>query len=65
VSPPGDRGHSRGASAGAVLGLEGFVLLAAPEVEGELHQLVETAASVFGCWEWGTRALSRAGAVTA
>jgi len=43
----------------AVLGLEGFVLLAAVEVDGELHQLIETEASVVGCSGRGTRALSK------
>jgi transposase len=52
-------GFERSESAAAVLGLEGFVLLAALEVDGELHQLVETEASVVGCWGCGTRALSK------
>jgi transposase len=52
-------GFERSESAAAVLGLEGFVLLAALEVGGELHQLVETAANIVGCWGCGTRALSK------
>jgi transposase len=35
--------------ADARLGLDGFVVLAAAEVSGELHQLVETTASPVGC----------------
>ncbi|MCA1702344.1 MAG: transposase family protein [Actinobacteria bacterium] len=46
-------------SAVAVLGLEGFVLLAALEVNGELHQVVETEAGIVGCPGRGTRALSK------
>jgi len=49
----------RSESAVAVLGLEGFVLLAAVEVDGELHQLVETDAATIGCFGCGTRALSK------
>ena len=52
-------GFERSESAVAVLGMEGFVLLAAVEVDGELHQLVETHASVVGCRGCGTRALSK------
>jgi transposase len=52
-------GFERSDSAVAVLGLEGFVLLAAIEVAGELHQLVETEARVVGCRGCGTRALSQ------
>lgn len=52
-------GFERSDSAVAVLGLEGFVLLAAVEVDGELHQLVETEASVVGCFGCGTRARSK------
>jgi transposase len=52
-------GFERSESAVAVLGLEGFVLLAAVEVEGELHQLVETRAATVGCSGCGTRALSK------
>ena len=33
--------------------------MAAVEVDGELHQLVETEASVVGCFGCGTRALSK------
>ena len=50
-------GFERSERAVAVLGLEGFVLLAAAEVDGELHQLVETAAATIGCFGCGTRAL--------
>jgi transposase len=52
-------GFERSDSAVAVLGLEGFVLLAAVEVDGELHQLVETSATVVGCPGCGIRALSK------
>ena len=52
-------GFERSESAVAVLGMEGFVLLAAVEVDGELHQLVETTATVVGCGSCGTRALSK------
>ena len=52
-------GFERSESAVAVLGLEGFVLLAAVEVDGELLQLVETQASTVGCFGCGTRALSK------
>ena len=52
-------GFESSESAAAVLGLEGFVLLAAVEVDGELHQLVETDAAVVGCSGCGTRALSK------
>ena len=52
-------GFERSDSAVAVLGMDGFVLLAAVEVDGELHQLVETEASVVGCFGCGTRALSK------
>jgi DNA-directed RNA polymerase subunit RPC12/RpoP len=52
-------GFERSESAVAVLGLEGFVLLAAVEVDGELHQLVETEAGIVGCPGCGTRALSK------
>ena len=52
-------GFERSESAVAVLGMEGFLLLAAVEVDGELHQLVETEASVVGCRGCGTRALSK------
>lgn len=49
----------RSDSAVAVLGLEGFVLLAAVEVDGELHQLVETEDIVVGCPGCGSRALAK------
>jgi len=52
-------GFERSDSAVALLGMEGFVLLAAAEVDGELHQLVETQAAVVGCAGCGTRALSK------
>ncbi|HEV2811589.1 MAG TPA: ISL3 family transposase [Acidimicrobiales bacterium] len=52
-------GFERSDSAVAVLGMDGFVLLAAVEVDGELHQLVETEASVVGCSGCGSRALSK------
>ncbi len=39
--------------------MEGFRLLAAAVVDGELHQLVETVAAVVGCPSCGTRALSK------
>jgi transposase len=52
-------GFESSESAVAVLGLEGFVLLAAVEVDGELHQLIETKASKVGCSGCGTRALSK------
>jgi len=44
------------ASAAALLGLDGFVVLAAAVVDGELHQLIETTASVVGCSTCGTAA---------
>ncbi len=52
-------GFESSESAVAVLGLEGFVLLAAVEVDGELHQLVETRAGIVGCSVCGGRALSK------
>lgn len=52
-------GFERSESAAAVLGLPGFVLLAAVEVGGELHQLVETEAAVVGCPGCGRKALSK------
>jgi transposase len=39
--------------------MEGFVLLAAVEIDGELHQLIETDATTVGCFGCGTRALSK------
>ena len=44
------------ASAAALLGLDGFVVLAAAVVDGELQQLIETTASVVGCSTCGTAA---------
>ncbi len=52
-------GFERSDSAVAVLGMEGFVLLAAAEIDGELHQLVETEAAIVACVGCGTRAVSR------
>jgi transposase len=46
-------------SAAALVGMQGFRLLAAAEVDGELHQLVETTATVLGCPTCGTRARSK------
>ena len=40
-------------SAVALLGLDGFVVLAATEVGGELHQLIETTAARVGCADCG------------
>lgn len=40
---------SSSASAVALLGLDGFVVLAATVIDGELHQLIETTAAVTGC----------------
>src|SRR4051812_31662988 len=54
-------GHGLGvessASAVALLGLPDFVVLAATEVDGELHQLIETTADRVGCPECGVVAL--------
>lgn len=52
-------GFERSDSAVAVLGMEGFVLLAATDVDGELHVLVETELTVVGCRGCGTRAVSK------
>ncbi len=49
----------RSETAVAVLGLAGFVLLAAVEIGGELHQLVETEAATVGCGSCGSRAVSK------
>jgi transposase len=46
-------------SAVALVGMDGFRLLAAAEVDGELHQLVETSAAFVGCGRCGTRAVSK------
>ena len=46
-------------SAVALVGMVGFALLAAIDIDGELHQLVETTATVVGCGGRGTRALSK------
>jgi transposase len=46
-------------SAVALVGMDGFRLLVATEVDGELHQLVETAARVVACSACGTRALAK------
>ncbi len=46
-------------SAVALVGMDGFALLAAAEIDGELHQLVETTAAVVGCPGCGTRAVSK------
>ena len=46
-------------SAVALIGMEGFRLLAAGEVDGELHELVETTEEVIGCPGCGARALSK------
>lgn len=40
-------------SAVALLGLGGFVMVAAAVIDGELHQLVETTERVVGCSECG------------
>ncbi len=40
----------------ALVGMDGFRLLAAAEIDSELHQLVETTATVVGCAGCGTRA---------
>lgn len=46
-------------SATALLGMAGFVLVTVAMVDGELHQVVETTASVVGCPACGTRATSK------
>jgi transposase len=52
-------GFEASESAVALLGMDGFRLLAAAVVDGELHQLVETTAVVVGCPSCGTRAVSK------
>jgi transposase len=52
-------GFESSESAVALVGMAGFGLLAAVEVDGELHQLVETTATTVGCAACGTRALSK------
>ena len=52
-------GFDHNESAVALVGMDGFRLLAAAVVGGELHQLVETTADVVGCPACGTRALSK------
>ncbi len=52
-------GFEASESAVALVGMDGFRLLAAAEVDGELHQLVETTATVVGCPGCGTRARSK------
>ncbi len=51
-------GFESSESAVALVGMDGFRLLAATEVDGELHQLVETTATVVGC-RCGSRALAK------
>ncbi len=46
-------------SIGALVGLDGFRLIGAVEVEGELWQLVETTTAVVGCQGCGTRARAK------
>jgi len=52
-------GFESSESAVALVGMDGFRLLAAAEIDGELHQLVETTADVVGCGRCGTRAASK------
>ncbi len=52
-------GFESSESAVALVGMDGFRLLAATEIDGELHQLVETTADVVGCGRCGTRAASK------
>ena len=52
-------GFEHSESAVALVGMDGFRLLAALEVDGELHQLVETTAEVVGCSGCGVRAVSK------
>ena len=51
-------GIESSASAVALLGLPDFVVLAATEVDGELHQLIETTAERVGCPECGVVAVA-------
>ena len=52
-------GFEASESAVALVGMDGFRLLAAAQVDGELHQLVETTAALVGCPECGVRAVSK------
>jgi hypothetical protein len=52
-------GFETSESAIALVGMDGFRLLAAAVVDGELHQLVEPTSSVFGCPGCGIRAASK------
>ncbi len=52
-------GFEASESAVALVGMDGFRLLAAAVVDGELHQLVETTVTVVGCPSCGTRAMSK------
>ena len=47
----------RSSGASALLGMEGFVVLASTEVDDELWLLVETDADVVGCASCGVRAI--------
>ena len=53
-----------GSTADIVVGLEGFVVRAAAEIDGELWLAVETEAGVVGCSGCGTRARSKGRAAT-
>ena len=52
-------GFESSESAVALVGMAGFRLLVAARIDGELHQLVETTASVVGCPACGTRVVSK------
>ena len=52
-------GFESSESAVALVGMAGFRLLAAAEIDGELHQLMETTAVVVGCPRCGWRAVSK------